>query len=258
MMVETVMATAEGPLPVLTSDVLPGGFVHGFSTRLGGGPRGAAGGFDGRVPAHRRRLQEASGAARLFVAHQVHGAHVIDVGLDDDPARIAAVKADGLSSCAAGAAVAVLAADCVPVLLADPRTGAVAAVHAGWRGTAAKVVVAALARMTRIYGTRPADVRAALGPSLGPCCFEVGPEVVSAVLAAAPGAREAGAIVDRAPRPHVDLRRVNQVLLHAAGVPAAAIDPGGACTRCDAARFYSYRRDHGIVGLQAGFIARIV
>jgi YfiH family protein len=94
------------------------------------------------------------------------------------------VEADALISNASDSAVAVRAADCVPVLLADRRTGAVAAVHAGWRGTAAGVVGAAVDGMGKEFGTKPEDLVAAIGPSIGVCCYEVGPDVVDAFAAA--------------------------------------------------------------------------
>jgi YfiH family protein len=146
--------------------------------------------------------------------------------------------------------------------MADARTGAVAAVHAGWRGTVAGVVPGTVRRMSDEFGTRPADLRVALGPAIGVCCFEVGEEVVQAAEAAMariPGAQTtetAGGIVQRgAGKPHVDLKRLNQLLLVAAGVPVDNIDAGPECTSCDRARFFSYRRDGGRTGQMVGFIA---
>src|SRR6185436_6868278 len=122
-------------------------------------------------------------------------------------------------------AVGVYVADCVPILIADARSGLCAAVHAGWRGTVAGVLAAALRRLIDERRARPADLRVALGPSIGPCCFEVGPEVIAAVEAAFPSARAAGAIVTpagTARRPHVDLPLLNRLAAEAAGVAGDA------------------------------------
>jgi YfiH family protein len=253
-------------LPLLQSSVIPAGFHHGFTTRRGG--IGAApfdtfnlgmkwGDAAQNVLENRRRLQAASGVARLYFARQVHGANLLRVRADDDPSQVAKAEADGLLSDAPGIAVAVFVADCVPVLMADAGTGAFAAVHAGWRGTLAGVVPAMVRRMRADLGTRPEDLRVALGPAIGVCCFEVGDEVVEAVERVLPDAAKAGAIMragEGGARAHVDLKRLNVVLLAREGVPAAAIDAGPECTSCDRERFFSYRRDRGQTGQAAGFI----
>jgi copper oxidase (laccase) domain-containing protein len=112
--------------------------------------------------------------------------------------------------------------------------------------------------MRAVFGSRPEDLRVAMGPAIGVCCFEVGDEVVAAVERAIPAARQAGAIRTGAPggRPHVDLKRLNGLLLEAEGVPPSAIDASADCTSCDRARFYSYRRDKGLTGQHVGFIGR--
>lgn len=125
----------------------------------------------------------AIGAAQVATVTQVHGSHVVDVsatGPLPEPSR----EADALISTRPDVAVAVRTADCVPLLLADRRRGAVAAVHAGWRGTAAGVASATLHAMGRRFGTRPSDLAVAIGPSIGPCCYEVGSDVVDAFAAA--------------------------------------------------------------------------
>jgi YfiH family protein len=250
--------------------VIPAGFRHGFTMR-GGGVSGGdfasmnLGGKWGDAPANvlenRRRLQRAAGSDVVFAATQVHGAVVLPVGAGDQAAAIAQRRADGLCTAVAGMVVSVYVADCIPVLMADARTGAVAAVHAGWRGTVAGVVPAAVRRMGDEFGTRPADLRVALGPAIGVCCFEVGEEVVQAVeavtarLPETPTAESAGVVRRGAGKPHVDLKRLNQLLLVAAGVPLDSIDAGPECTSCDRARFFSYRRDGGRTGQMVGFIA---
>lgn len=136
-------------------------------------------------------------------------------------------------------AVSVRTADCVPILLVDRRTGAVAAVHAGWKGTAAGAVMVAVQSLTSRYGARPSDVIAAVGPSIGPCCYEVGPELAGhfSSHADAPGWFSSG------PKPHLDLWRATRDQLVRAGVPTGQIHVCALCTFDHPALFHSYRRD---------------
>jgi purine-nucleoside/S-methyl-5'-thioadenosine phosphorylase / adenosine deaminase len=152
-------------------------------------------------------------------------------------------EGDALITDQAGVAVSVRTADCFPILLADPRRRVVAAVHAGWRGTAAGVAAATLEKMRAEFGSEPGDAYAAIGPGIGACCYEVGSEV----------ARLFG--FDGAAR--VDLAAANRQQLIAAGVPGAQIETPGACTRCDARQFHSYRRDGQRAGRQISFIKRL-
>ena len=141
--------------------------------------------------AHTAALTASVGASRLVQVNQVHGrAHLVVTA--GQPVPDARPEADIIVSNAPDAAVAVRAADCVPVLIADRATGAVAAVHAGWRGTCAGASPAAVSALRAEFGSRPEDLVAAIGPSIGVCCYEVGPDLVDA-FAAAGGAREPGA-----------------------------------------------------------------
>jgi len=149
-------------------------------------------------------------------------------------------EGDALITNRPGVAVAVRTADCYPILLADARHRAVAAVHAGWRGTAAHIVREALEKMRNEFDTTPADVFAAIGPGIGVCCYEVGPEV----------AREFGV----SGRTHLDLAEANRRQLINAGVPEAQIEVTGGCTFCDAERFHSYRRDKQNAGRMISYI----
>ena len=139
-----------------------------------------------------------------------------------------------------GAVVAVRTADCIPILLADARTRAVAAVHAGWRGTVAEIARRAVEAMAREFGTRAEDLHAAIGPGIGKCCYEVGPEV-----AARFGAEG---------RAHIDLAEANRRQLAACGIPAASIDVANLCTACRAEEFHSFRRDRESAGRQYSFV----
>jgi len=252
----------------LRSERIGAGFVHGFSTRAGGvsaPPFDALnlGGKWGDDPAHvtenRRRLAEALGGPP-FVARQVHGTAIRRVRAGEAQADVACDEADGLCSDVPGLVLGVFVADCVPVLLADAHTGACAAVHAGWRGTVAGILPQAVRVLASEFGARPQDLRVVLGPAIGPCCFEVGLEVVQAVAAAIPDARDRG-IVRPSPRgladkAQVDLHAANRLLLAQSGVDPEAIDAIAGCTRCDRTRFFSFRRDGAATGQQMGIIGR--
>jgi YfiH family protein len=262
---EIMTSGDRGGLRLIQSALLPPAFRHGFTTRTGGvspapfdslnlGGKGGDGAAD--VAENRRRVEGAAGGRRIFFATQVHGAHSVRVTAADTPEAVILARADAVIATAPATAVGVHVADCVPALIADARTGICAAVHAGWRGTVAGVLSATLRRMIVEFGMRIEDVRVAIGPSIGPCCFEVGPEVVAAVETAFPTARAAGAIVERVPRAHVDLWLLNRLDAESMGVPPAAIDVAAMCTSCDGARFFSYRRDRGRTGQLAAFIVR--
>lgn len=267
-MIEAPFTEGDLVMPLLRSQVIPARFHHGFTTRRGG-VSGAP--FDtlnlgmkwgdarDNVLENRRRLRRAAGHEDIYTATQVHGAAVLAVRPDDAVAEVAKLQADALSAVAPGVVVAAFVADCIPLLMADVVTGAVAAVHAGWRGTVAGVAAAAVRSMAADYGSRPEDLRVAMGPAIGPCCFEVGEEVVAAVLEAIPNARDAGVIREQAAndvtKRHVDLKLANALLLQREGVRPGHIDAGPECTSCDRARFFSYRRDAGATGQMVGFIA---
>jgi YfiH family protein len=256
------------PLPLLASTHIRAPFSHGFSMRAGGvsGPPFEALNLGGRwgddpenVQENRRLLLRASGARVMHFASQVHGRRVVRVRAEDDPAATAAAEADVLCSDAPGIAVAVFTADCVPLLISDPTTGAFAAVHAGWRGVVAGVAQAAVRALETEFGSRPADLRAAMGPAIGPCCFQVGPEVVAAFTEKFVAAEVRGIIV---PTPfgkaQIDLKRAVEIALEQSGLSAGAIDAGDECTKCDQwERFYSYRRDGARTGQHLAFITRI-
>jgi YfiH family protein len=149
-------------------------------------------------------------------------------------------QADALTENTPGSVVAVKTADCIPVLLVDERNRAVAAVHAGWRGTAAGVAGRAMEAMAREFGTAPGDLHAAIGPGIGKCCYEVGLEVA--------------AQFGQTGRAHIDLPDENRRQLIANGVPAGRIYIAGLCTRCGAEEFHSYRRDGDRAGRLYSFV----
>ena len=253
------------------------GFAHGFSLRGGGV---SATPFDSlnlarsvgddrvNVSENHRRLASDVGyeADALFEVSQVHGAVVRVIGAGDVPERVRLEEADAIvangEAIARGAAeprrvsnvvVGVRVADCLPLLLADVRTGAVAAVHCGWRSVAASIVDRTLDALFAA-GTAAADLRAAIGPHIRACCFEVGDEVVTALEAVAHGVHFVAPAVATA-KPHVELAAIVATQLEARGVRAAQRDDTGGCTRCDAARFYSVRRDGARSGRHLAVIA---
>jgi YfiH family protein len=166
-----------------------------------------------------------------------------------DRAGAPAEEADAVVSAASGVAACVSVADCVPVLLADPATGTVAAVHAGWRGTLARAAAEGVAALAGA-GAPPERLLAAVGPSIGPCCYEVSEELAARFRAEI----GTGAVVDGA-RPHLDLWSANARLLAAAGLRSERIEVMGRCTACERALFFSHRRDAGRTGRQMAFIA---
>jgi YfiH family protein len=173
----------------------------------------------------------------VVTIHQIHSATVlVNQGR---PAR--RDSGDALLENTPGIAIGVKTADCVPILLADPVRRAVAAVHAGWRGTAAHILQAAIRAMGREFGTRPEDLHAAIGPSIGGCCYEVGPEV----------AREFG--VRAAGRVHLDLRAMNATQLEGAGVLRANVSVAEDCTKCQP-EYHSFRRDGDAAGRMISWI----
>jgi YfiH family protein len=186
--------------------------AHGFGTRTS--PRSQAG---------------------MASLKQIHSAAVLVA----DRADLCG-EGDALITNKGGLVVSVRTADCYPILLADPVSRAVAAVHAGWRGTAALIVRETLSRMRDEFGTKPANVIAAIGPGIGVCCYEVGEEV----------ARHFG----RPTAGRIDLAKANHHQLQEAGVPLEHIHANGACTFCEARRFHSYRRDKDAAGRMISFI----
>jgi hypothetical protein len=255
-------------LPLLVSPIVPAGFRHGFTTRAGGvsEPPFASlnlgwkwGDASDRVAENHRRLLAVAGATAMFRVVQVHGVRILRVRGADDAALVAAQEADGLASSELGLGLSVHVADCTPILRACPETGACAALHAGWRGTVAGMAAAGVRNMVAQFGCRPRDLCVAMGPCIGACCFEVGPEVATAFRAAMPSAGENGVILSPAgKKDRIDLRRFQRVQLEAAGVPPESIDASTDCTFCDPrVRFFSFRRAGRATGQLVGFIVRV-
>lgn len=169
-------------------------------------------------------------------------------------------EADALVTDARDVALVVRVADCVPLLMADPKTGAVAAVHAGWRGTAAGIAGVAVRRLQEEYGADPADLVAAIGPSIGACCYQVGPEVRETFLASghAPASVDAwfSPDPDDAERLRLDSWGANRDQLIAAGLRPDRVHVAQLCTMTHLAHFYSYRSEGKSTGRLLGVIRR--
>jgi YfiH family protein len=255
--------------PVLVAeDLLEAGVVAAFTGRVGGSSAppyatlnlGLAIGDDlRRVLANRRRVATVLGLAGhpWALVRQVHGATVLRVearalGLGPPEGKAPLGEADGLVTAEAGVVLAMLTADCAPVLLADPGAGVVGAVHVGWRGLAAGVVEAGVAAMAGL-GADPAAVVGLVGPAVGGCCYAVGPDVREAV-----GGRYPAALATtRDGRPALDPAAGAAQALQQAGVGPTSIRLAGECTVDLAGRHFSHRRDHGHTGRQAGLIALV-
>ena len=239
------LASGSGePLEALLSDRFPA--RHGFTCRVRNRHSGAALlGVRECLEADLYLLEQAAGIRAAHSLRQVHGNDVRiarNPGRDEDPPA-----GDALVTRIPHTGVAIKAADCVPVLLADPVSGAVAGAHAGWRGTRVRVVEAAARTLAAEAGAPLSRLVAVIGPAIRACCFEVGPEVVAAF-------RDGGHDVDRfqvrpsgAARPRLDLTLANRLQLVEAGLPEDAIEDVGLCTRCQPA-FHSYRREGPGVG----------
>lgn len=248
-------------VPLLHSALLSEvpGVVHAFTTREGGSSQGPfaslnlstnVGDERAAVEANRAAVLEALGrkSAAWVSLRQVHGADVVQVTRQAGRS----IEADGLWTRDRAAVLAILVADCVPALVCDRKGRAVAAVHAGWRGTEQKI----LARMIKRLADEdilPRDLVCALGPAIGPQSFEIGPEVAMALRAAYPEA-EGAIVASESGRFHADLWALNRQCLISAGVPEENIDVLRTCT-VETPTLYSHRRDGGATGRQAGVIA---
>lgn len=211
----------------------------------------------------RRALAEFGGEGPLCRVRQVHGARIrsVQAGWRELPRTVdgEAVdlgEGDGLVTDLPGPVLSVLTADCIPVYLLDPVRRVAALLHAGWRGTLAGIGPRAVELMTREYGSRPENCLAAIGPGIGPCCFEVDEPVLDAVAAVFPGEEERLGLF-RPTRPGhatLDLWEANARLLAGVGFRREAIHVTGLCTRCRPDLFYSHRGEGPRTGRMAALL----
>lgn len=238
------MPDAGIPLTTFSSCASPT-IAHGVSTRAGGvsvGPYASlnlgasVGDAEAAVSENRARLARALGfePSRLVTTPQVHGNTVLVVDAETAPNALS-IRADILVTREPGYLLMQRFADCVPILLWHETARVVSVAHAGWRGTVKRVAERTVQAVAELGGD-PAGVRAGIGPSIGPCCFEVGEEVVAEF----PDADGACTIGPRG-RPHLDLWEINRRQLVAAGVRPEHVEVSGACTRCDPQTYFSHR-----------------
>ncbi len=265
------------------------GVRHGFSTRTGGvstvyGDGELNLGYTAsddhaNVVENRKRLlgRVFGEALPLVTLRQVHSAIVHRVG-NGHAGEDAALAGDGLMTDEPGVAIGIQTADCVPVLVADRKRGAVAAFHAGWRGTLRRVIESGIGRMRVEFGSDPADLVAAIGPAIGQCCYSVGEEVEHEFYSQFAYASELFCEVfdsdpvrkkypmlflsqrapghsDFGPGLHLDLQEANRRQLVDAGIAAESIDVIGKCTNCRTDLFFSYRAEQGFTGRMLSVIS---
>lgn len=237
---------------------------HCFTTRRGGVSTGIfaslnlgmhRGDSDENVAKNRELLAKTMGydPNKLVMSHQTHSDIVRKVTAMDAAGidHRAYPESDGLITNDPGVALWIFTADCTPILLHDPVTGAVGAVHAGWRGTAAKIAAKAVAAMEKEFGSRPADIRAAIGPNIGACCFETDADVPDAMLRAF-GNSAKPHIQPKGQKYYVNLKELNALALRQAGV--TQIEISQACTACQPELFWSHRITGGNRGSQGALI----
>ena len=190
---------------------------------------------------------------KLVMTHQVHSdtvrvvtsADANGINHHDYP------ESDALITNEPGVALWVFTADCTPILLHDPVTGAVGAVHAGWRGTAASIVSKTVEKMVSLYGCEAKNIHAAIGPNIGLCCFETDADVPEAMIKAY-GEEAKDHIRPKGHKYYVNLKELNALALHRVGVESIAISD--ACTVCQCDRFWSHRVTKGLRGSQGAII----
>ena len=243
------------------------GAAHCFTTRWGGVSRGIyeslnlAENREDDEDAVRENYERICSAIHvdmhsLVFSNQVHGDTIRHVTGGDIHTLFTPVpyEADSLITDETDLPLIIFTADCVPILLWDGVRGAVAAVHAGWRGTALDIAGKTVLRMEDEFGCRPENLRAAIGPCISACCFETDEDVPEAMR------KELGVVADRfiGHRPGgkftVDLKAVNAFLLRRAGLDGDRIDVSSECTACKCDKYWSHRKSNGLRGSQAAII----
>lgn len=251
-----------GQLEILTAEGITA--PHCFTTRLGGVSTGQFASLN--IGLHKgekaenveKNLQILADAIcfdpkKLILTRQVHSDIIRAVTAEDCLGIDHHVypACDGLITATPGVALKVFTADCTPILLHDPVTGAVGAVHAGWRGTAMDIAGKAVAAMADNFGCDPSNIRAAIGPNIGPCCFETGSDVPEAMTATF-GQSIAQWLRPAGEKYYVNLKEINRYALQRAGVRHIDVSP--VCTACENQRFWSHRVTGGQRGSQGAII----
>ncbi len=245
-----------------------GGVAHGFSTRLGGISEGmwaslnlgvSRGDDPDHVRENYRRFLTAIGAQgpRMAMSNQVHENHVrviTKADVKEDPYEKVTYEADGLVTDLPGVTLVIFSADCLPILYYDPVRQVVAAAHAGWRGTASDIAGAVVRKMEEVYGCDPQNILAAIGPGIGPCCFETHEDVPNAMMSAFSTPVLKYLHIQENGKYSVDLKGINAMRLEKAGVPTENIGVCELCTSCHQDLFWSHR----CVGTNRGSMAAAI
>lgn len=238
--------------------------THAFCTRLGGTSPAPFASLNvsvrrGDRPENVRRNREiiaktfGFAADHLLLAHQVHGDDFYITENTGDLSAAKTLECDGFMTDRPGVALCVKTADCVPILLVDGKRQVIAAVHAGWRGTALGIAGKAVQLFQDHFSSQPEDLWAAIGPSIGPCCYEVD-EKVQREFAHHQAGNNALKATAKKDRWMLDLILANRQQLEAAGIPSAQISAAKLCTSCHRDTFFSHRGEGEITGRQLNFI----
>lgn len=257
------MTMGNGQLTILNAENIS--VPHGFTTRVGGVSEGHLSSLNlgmhrgddpDNVMENYRRLAQAVGFApeKLILANQTHS-DLVRVVTDRDCVGSLSHRdypeCDGLVTNTPGVALMVFSADCTPILLHDPVTGAVGAVHAGWRGTASGIAKNAVETMVSAFGCKTENICAAIGPNIGPCCFETDADVPEAMCSAL-GEAANTYIYPRGNKFYLDLKKLNSLWLRRSGVIHITIS--NHCTACCPDLFWSHRVTKGKRGSQGAVI----
>ena len=245
-------------------------FAHGISTRHGGRSKGYFSSLNlglhvedkaEDVIENRRIFCQALGLnpENTATCQQVHGSNIARISKEDIGAGFrdfsrAIADTDALITNEPGVPLMLFFADCTPILIADPVHKAVGLAHGGWKGTLGAIALKTVEAMNKEFGSRPEDMVAAIGPSIGLCCYQVGREVADKFREAFPDFADRILHV-QGEDIHLDLQGTNTLLLEKAGLKPENIENAGVCTCCNSSQFFSYRADNGKTGRIAAVIS---
>jgi YfiH family protein len=239
--------------------------VQGFTTRHEGVSRPpynslnlGANTFDPQynVQGNRSLLARTFGGnvEKFVMVNQCHGTDILVIDESNaDYAHFQKLSCDGIVTNQSQVMIAVGVADCLPILMLDPVKRVVAALHAGWKGTAGNIAAKGVETLVKLFGSDKSDILVAMGPAIGQCCYEVDEPVKAAFISGGIDWSQC-AIAAGSGKWRLDLGAANRALLSAAGLPEANVESAGQCVCCQQDWFFSYRRDGGETGRQAGFI----
>lgn len=249
---------------------IPKGFIHGISTRYGGISHGF---FDSMnlglhvqdekeaVVANRSLFCKALGVDQksIVTCQQVHGAEIVKVtremaGSGSEDFSNTVQGADALVTNEPGIPLMLFFADCTPILLVDPVKKVIGLAHGGWKGTVASIGAKTVQKMKLEYGSRPEDMVAAIGPAIGPCCYEVGVEVAEQFIQRFSSIKNRILTSKTNGRYQLNLWEANRLQLQGAGLLGDSIDMAGVCTCCNNRQFFSYRAENGKCGRIAALL----